>query len=850
MNRRVHQIFGERISRWSERTALDMGDHRVNYGELDRLSNRLARRLIQEGVQRGDIVAIAAGDIEHFAIAMLAILKTGAAYLAIDTRYPVERVRDILADARPRVLLAVADFSEELIPVGLPAIRDFTAGNVLDACSDQPVEVAGSADDAAYICYTSGSTGRPKGIEIAHRGIPILVGDINFVPFGPDDRVGQASNFAFDATTFEVWGALLNGGCIVHVPTDVLFSASALAEFLELERVSIIWLTTSLFNALSAGRPDAFGALNVLIIGGEAADPIPVGRVLRSGRPPRRLLNGYGPTEATTFAIWHEVTLEDIGAGRVPIGKPIRSMEAYILDERMRPVGRGEPGELFVGGPGLANGYLNRPGLTSERFVSNPLHGGSADRLYRTGDLCRELPDGNIDYLGRIDDQVKIRGFRVEPFEVAATLRRLAGVEDAVVLARNAPFGTKELIAFVRGDKLDSVERLRQEIAGLLPDYMVPSIIRSIDKFPLTANGKLDRAALLGKIQSGDLSSRQPEPVDDIERRVAAIWKNVLRRDDIGLNEDFRSLGGDSLSLMNLALEIESAFGTVLSVDDLQSPLTVLRLAGQLRGRLGIIKSGDGSRPLSEHKAQFKVFAVSPAWIMGGMPEEIGQALSPDRRWHHVQVPFTFFRNANKVTIEEMAIHVERLIYSMSPEGPYVLYGHCITGLLAYEVAQRLLGAGQWVSILVLVDSYPAFPRTWNRWARSLPRRLARFARLEFKSQMDRLRRKITSTRTTNYEDFIREACIRAANEYRPTPYSGRVIFFRPSFFHSLFEKDLTAWRRLVQGGYTEHVVEFHDQGQVTAHSVQSGYNEIAARLKEMSLSQQTRQHDHRTTDY
>ena len=196
----------------------------------------------------------------------------------------------------------------------------------------------------------------------------------------------------------------------------------------------------------------------MLVIGGEAADPVPIGRVLRSGRAPSRLVNAYGPTEATTFATWHEVTLDDVDAGRVPIGKPIRNMKTYILDESMRAVRRGEPGELFIGGPGVANGYLHQPGLTSERFVPDSFDTESSGRLYRTGDLCRELPDGNIEYLGRIDDQVKIRGFRVEPFEVAAALRRLAGVEDAVVLARNASFGTKELIAFVEAITLPSVE--------------------------------------------------------------------------------------------------------------------------------------------------------------------------------------------------------------------------------------------------------------------------------------------------------------------------------------------------------------------------------------------------------
>ena len=519
-------------------------------------------------------------------------------------------------------------------------------------------------------------------------------------PFGPDDRVGQASNFAFDAITFELWGALLNGGCIVHIPKDVLFSAPALAKFFELERITIIWLTTSLFNALSSSQPNAFETLRVLVIGGEAADPLPIGRVLRCGHAPRRIVNAYGPTEATTFATWHEVTLDDVDAGRVPIGKPIRNMKTYIVDENMLAVKCGDTGELLIGGPGVANGYLHQPGLTSECFVPDRFDTESSARLYRTGDLCRELTDGNIEYLGRIDDQVKIRGFRVEPFEVVATLRQLAGVEDAVVLARNASFGTRELIAFVRGDKLPSAELLRQEMASIVPDYMVPSIIRPVVEFPLTANGKLDRAALLAKIQSGGMSESIGEPGNEIEDRIAAIWRHVLQRDDIVLDKDFRALGGDSLSTMNLALEIENTFGLIFSVDDLATTLTVSQLAFEVRARLGDMEPG--TRPYGECETSSKIFAISYPWMMRRMPDEIGQALSAGR-WRHVQVPFTYFRTASAVTIEGMAVCLERMICSMSPKGPYVLYGQCVTGLLAYEVARGL--------------SLPGIPSRWWSWS-------------------------------------------------------------------------------------------------------------------------------------
>jgi amino acid adenylation domain-containing protein len=837
VNQRVERLFSERATRWSECAAIKIGERQVSYADLDRVSNRLARRLIQQSVGRNCIVAVATGNIEYFAVAVLGILKTGAAFLPIDTRYSVERVRDILTDAAPAMLLADAAFPTGLIPAGLPVIRDFAQNSALDAYSHLSIETAGSADDTACIYYTSGSTGRPKGIEVAHRGIPSLVEDRDFVRFGPDDRVGQASNFAFDAITFEVWGALLNGGCIVHIPKDILFSSAALAEFLELEGITIVWLTTSLFNALSSSQPGAFETLRVLVIGGEAADPVPVGRVLRSGRAPRRLVNAYGPTEATTFATWHEVTLADVDAGRVPIGKPIRNIKIYVLDESKKAVRRGEPGELFIGGPGVANGYLHQPGLTSERFVPDPFDTESSGRLYRTGDLCRELPDGNIEYLGRIDDQVKIRGFRVEPFEVAAALRRLTGVEDAVVLARTASFGTKELIAFVRGEKLPSVENLRQEMIDLVPNYMVPSIIRPIVEFPLTANGKLDRAALHAKIQSGDSGDGNGEQGNETEKRVAAIWRHVLQRDDIALDKDFGALGGDSLSIMNMAIEIEKTFGVVFSSDDLASPLTISRLAAEVHAQLDDVKPNDSTRLPGEHRTSTKVFAISYPWTMGRMPEEIGQALSAGR-WQHVQVPFAYFRDASNVTIEDMAVHLARLICSMSPEGPYVLYGQCFTGLLAYEVAQQLVAAGHAVSTLVIVDSYPTVPLMSFKRVEALLRRTANFAKLDLKSQTAKLRGKLFPVRAVGSADVL-NACVRASSQYRPRPYRGCVVYFRPRDLTALaVERDATAWRRLVLGEFTEHVVNLHDHGRVTAQSAQSGYNEIATKLNEMRLVQ------------
>lgn len=834
MNNRIEEIFGQRVAGWAERTAIEVGDRRISYRELDERSNRVARRLVQAGVLRNDIVAIGTGNIDFFALAVLAILKAGAAYLSVDTRYPVERVSDILAAAAPRIFLSDADLPASLIPAGLPVIRDFMQDNSVGDPLE-PLPPAGlSADDVACVFYTSGSSGRPKGIEVMHRGIPRLVSDTSLLSFGQNDRIGQATNFAFDVINFELWGALLNGGCIVRIPKHELLSAPALGAFLENKRITALMLTTSLFNALAAGDPTIFKPLQALVIAGEAADPHSIARVFHSGQRPARFVNAYGPTEATTFATWHEVTPTDVALGYIPIGKAVEGMRLYLLDDRMKPVPVGETGELLIGGPGVAKGYLRQPALTDEAFVANPFDPETAPRLYRTGDLCRQSPDGNLEYLGRLDDQVKIRGFRVEPSEVAAILRKLPGVEDAIVLSRTTAFKTQELIGFVRGKNLSEAKTLRSTLAKLVPDYMLPSIIYPIDAFPLTANGKLDRVGLLEKIRF-DIQRAPTDGADEVGNRLAKIWMNVLKRDDIEQDDDFHELGGDSLSLMHLALEIETNFGVVLSPDVFVPPLILSLLADQIRAKLSL---GESSKKTASASEEAKVFAVSYPWIMGQIPEEVGQALCGGRgRWMRLQLPLSYFGSTSTVTIEGMAEHLEQLVYTRSPTGPYVLFGHCITGLLAYELAQRLVAAGHTVSAVIAFDSYPVAKRTWLKRLRYAAWRISVFFDLDFKNQVSKLYSKARPGPVNQFQEHIRAVCWEAMRRYRPQPYNGRMLFFRHENEAALIEQDATAWRRLVRGELTEHLINMHDRGHVTSESVAAAFRELAAMLKKINLS-------------
>ncbi len=333
-------------------------------------------------------------------------------------------------------------------------------------------------------------------MAVSHRAVIRLVRNTNYVEVNRADRIAQASNASFDAATFEIWGALLNGATVIGVSKDVALSPVDLADEIRRQQISILFLTTALFNQVAAEAPDAFATLRVLLFGGEAVDPKWVRTVLQ--HPPRQLLHVYGPTENTTFSTWHEVLNVSEDARTIPIGKPVSNSQCYILDEHLNPVPIGVPGELYLVGDGLARGYWNQPGLTAQKFVPNPFQSGAGSRLYRTGDLARWLPDGAIEFIGRLDQQVKIRGFRIEPGEIESTLARHPGVRDCTVRAYTRGADDRKLAAYyVPGGKpAPTGPELRRFLKERLPDYMIPAAFIRLDALPLTPNGKVDREAL------------------------------------------------------------------------------------------------------------------------------------------------------------------------------------------------------------------------------------------------------------------------------------------------------------------------------------------------------------------
>jgi len=730
-----HQLFETQVERSPEATAVEFEGQRLTYAELNNHANQLANRLRRLGVGPEVLVGICVSPSLEMIAGLLGILKAGGAYVPMDPAYPAERLAFMMDDTAMPVLV-----TQESLGAVLPAKRVHVVciDDLLRAGEREPSIHAAqnpasgvTAENLAYVIYTSGSTGQPKGVMIPHRGL------VNYLSwavqaYGVADGTGAPvhSSISFDLTITALFAPLLAGRC-VHVLAGNTGSLALDKALADNELFSLVKITPAHLELLQNqwSRNAVSGRKSAFVIGGEAlfGDDL---AFWQEHAPHTVLVNEYGPTETVVGCCVYFVPKGERLFGRVPIGRPIANTQLYILDAEMRPAGLGESGELYIGGDGVARGYLNRPDLTQASFVSNPFvdtDPKASSKLYKTGDLVRYRSDGNLEFIGRIDDQVKIRGYRIEPGEIEEVLTAHPGVQGAKVIAHKDSHGDESLAAYVvpQSPPGPSVAELRQFLKKRLPAYMVPSAYVTLESFPLTPNGKVDRRALPSPHPVSTNHGPYLAPRTEIERVVAEIWEGVLQHERVGLRDDFFEMGGHSLIGFRLVAEINRAFHTSLDAADLMEAPTIEGLAQRVSTQNGSVPASKLVRLRQGRSGRSIIFLNAP---MGVLP--LSRLMETPHSIYTDGIPFrpeAFQASVQQnwkalPTVAELAADHTALIKDAGLAKSCILAGYSSGGVLAFEVAHQLQRDGIPVTAVLLFDAdlHADGWKRLRRWARHL----------------------------------------------------------------------------------------------------------------------------------
>jgi amino acid adenylation domain-containing protein len=713
----VHELFEAQAERTPGAVAVAFGDRRVTYAELNRSANRLAHGLRALGVGPGARVAVCLERSPEMPAALLAVLKAGAAYVPLDPAHPGQRLRYVLEDSRPAVLLtqealrARGPLAALLAEPGVPVVAlDADAPAWAHLPETNPEVEALTPENLAYVIYTSGSTGRPKGVMNPHRGVVnLLLALGRTVAVGPGDRLLAVTTLGFDIAALEIFLPLLSGARLHLLPDGAGADPALLAREIERGGATLLQATPATWRLLVDSGWSGRAGLRALC-GGEA---LPAGLAARVLERVGALWNVYGPTETTIWSTAEAVTAASLrdAAGYVAIGSPVANTRVYVLDAGGEPVPAGVAGELCIGGAGVARGYLGRPGPTAERFVPDPFGGASGARMYRTGDLARRGADGRLEFLGRTDFQVKVRGFRIEPGEIEARLREHPGVREAVVLAREDAPGEQRLVAYLVGDETAGADALRAHLGETLPEYMVPAAYVRLERFPLTPNGKLDRGALPAPGDDALARRGYEAPAGAVEEALAAIWAEVLGVERVGRRDGFFELGGHSLSAVRLISGVRRRLGVEVALDALFQRPVLADFARGLRedffdGLVAAASAQGGADvpvPVRATGSERPLFLVHDGLGSIGYAQVLAWQVSPGIPVY--ALPPLLDDECSLRTIQDMGARFVRMIRSVQPSGPYRVAGHSLGGMLAYEAAAQLVAAGQEVEFLGLIDT-------------------------------------------------------------------------------------------------------------------------------------------------
>ncbi len=800
-DRSLGELFLDQASREPERTALTLGKRAVSYQLLAASALELRGRLLDAGVRPGDRVALCAPSVPEMIAAQIAIVLTGAACVPLDPDYPAARLDFMLGDSAASVLLTTP-----ALEPGLPKVRTtILLAPLAESLPTPPLPASNvPADAASHVFYTSGSTGTPKGVLIRHRGISRLALGGGFMEFGPQDSFLQSAPISFDAATLEIWMPLLNGGRIV-LTGESGPSLPAIASAIRDQGVTCLWLTAGLFQTMVDEHLTDLKGLRYLLAGGDVLSPAHVRRAFEA-LPNTTLINGYGPTENTTFTCCHTISSTDLERNSIPIGRPVGNTTVHLLDRLMRPVPVGVPGELFTGGDGLAIGYQNQAELTQAGFPNHPDFGP----LYRTGDLCRWLPDGTIEFIGRSDSQVKIRGFRIEPGEIEARLTSHADVRQAKVVVLGDSAETKRILAWVvpAAGKSPKPGELSQYLAEHLPAYMRPAGISVIDVLPLSANGKIDVSALPDPSPApvSKPAGTREAPVGKTEQRLAAIWSDLLEIGEVGRNDDFFALGGHSLMALRLFSRINREFHCSLPLAALINHPTLRELASLVGPQI----EPEPEVPAKGHFVTLRMEGEQPPLfcIHGGdggviFYRELASCLPAGIPLHAIEsLELCRSTVVEVASVEETAAAYVRNLLAFQPRGPFRLAGYSFGGVVAHSMACQLVAMGHEVDFLGLFDTAnPTAPRMDYSPAGRLAAFWKQQAGAPLITKLSLLRQRIHAGFTTHrrvrkeietalssgpaeaYSDLrriqVREENWRAMQIYQPSRFPGRITLFK-----------------------------------------------------------------------